>query len=655
MDEEKRHYRPELQGLRGIAILLVVLAHAGAPGFSGGFVGVDMFFVLSGYLITGILLREYRATAHIRLLPFLARRLKRLLPALLVMLTLTLLLAAALLSSYEFSEQTASVGYAASWSSNLYFAFTEVDYFAELRHRDLYLHTWSLGIEEQFYLAWPLLLLATAALARRRGWPAPPFLALLGFLAAGSLLLSFYWSYHAHELAFYLMPSRIWEFSLGALVAVLEQRRLMPTASSAGRSRASANAAFATGIIAVLFSSVLLQADSVYPGAWALIPACGTALLIAACGKPTALPARALSHPWLTWLGDRSYSLYLWHWPLLMLGFALGLQGNPSATTALVLLSVLFSMASYRYVELPFWKGRYRHPSPGITLGASTAAIAAVTLAALQFGSVFADDAATSMQLARKIRNDLPAIYRMKDCDNWYHDADLVPCTLGNESAPRKVALIGDSIGAQWFSMLPAVFAADQWHITVLTKSSCAIIDEDYEHHGGTYHVCREWRNKAIDYLTELQPDILFIGNAATYDFTPRQWTDGTRRILARLAPHVGRMYVIPGTPKLNFDGPGCIARRLSQTDTTADHRDLPACRMAVSEQPAIAVSRHLRRATASLPNAALLDLNGLVCPEQQCSAFSTDGIAVFRDQQHLTDTFVRSRSTQIRRLLNNL
>jgi peptidoglycan/LPS O-acetylase OafA/YrhL len=148
-------FRPDLQGLRAIAILLVVLAHANVPYARGGFIGVDVCFVLSGYLISGLLIRELRQTGRIRFLRFYARRLKRLLPALAMMLLVGTAATLWLLSDLEARAQLASAPFAAAWASNLYFAFLGVDYFNELAARDLFLHTWSLGVEEQFYLIWP--------------------------------------------------------------------------------------------------------------------------------------------------------------------------------------------------------------------------------------------------------------------------------------------------------------------------------------------------------------------------------------------------------------------------------------------------------------------------------------------------------------------
>ena len=165
----KLSYRPDIQGLRAVAILLVVLAHAGIPAFSGGFVGVDVFFVLSGYLISGLLIQEYEANGNIRLVAFIGRRLKRLLPALLAMLCIVIVAASALLSAYQVEQQSASIVYAATWTSNIYFAVTTFDYFSTPQSQDLFLHTWSLGVEEQFYIFWPLLLLVSLAVMQKMG------------------------------------------------------------------------------------------------------------------------------------------------------------------------------------------------------------------------------------------------------------------------------------------------------------------------------------------------------------------------------------------------------------------------------------------------------------------------------------------------------
>ena len=648
-------HRADLQGLRALAITLVVLAHAGMPGLAGGFVGVDVFFVLSGYLITRLLVREYYADGQIRWMAFIARRLRRLLPALLTMLTLVVLMAALLLSTHEFSEQTASAGYAATWTSNLFFAFTTFDYFAELHLRDLFLHTWSLGVEEQFYLFWPVFLLSFFAVAKRyvTSWNSRTLLLTsFGALFAGSFILSLYWSSTMHLWAFYLMPSRIWQFALGAgIFAWFEIRYEDPEINSKQSLPFWISGCSTVGILLIIGSAIFLHSELVYPGIWALFPSVGAAMVIASGSKRKHRGlGKVLSHPGLVWIGDRSYSWYLWHWPLLMLGFAWGLKGNPVATIALVLLSFLFAMMSYRWVELPFWKGRFSEALPAQALGISLLAIAVVAVSLVQTNLIYRDNEVRAAQLGRSVRLDMPAIYRIAGCDTWFSDATVQPCILGNPDAEKTAVLFGDSIGAQWYSLLPEIFATEEWRLLVLTKSSCAMVDEDYFYDGagGIYEVCTEWRNRALDYLSTIEPDAIFVGSAATYDFSEEQWTAGTRRILNRLTKFAAQVMVIPGTPQLSFDGPGCLERWL----TRHDHDETPAnfvCREPMASNQASRVSSYLRQVVKTFDNANVLDLNGLVCPDDHCAARNSAGVVVFRDQQHLTDSFVRAQVPAIK------
>ena len=249
-------YREDLQGLRAIAVLLVVLAHAGWSELEGGFVGVDVFFVLSGYLITGILVRELTGTGKIDLLKFYTRRLRRLLPALLVMVAVSFAVAVQLLSAAEARSQLGSSPYAVSWTSNLFFALRTVDYFDQLSVKDLFLHTWSLGVEEQFYLVWPAFLLALFALGARLGGSGERWL-LPGVIVAGltSLVLCLYWTSAAPEFAFYLMPARIWQLSLGALVYLATARAV--AAFPAGALRGSWM--LALGLLLITGSGLLLD------------------------------------------------------------------------------------------------------------------------------------------------------------------------------------------------------------------------------------------------------------------------------------------------------------------------------------------------------------------------------------------------------------
>ena len=335
-------FRRDIQGLRAVAVALVVLAHAGAAGFAGGFVGVDVFFVLSGYLITGLLVGERLATGHIRYFEFLARRLRRLLPAMLIMLLTVLVVASVFLTAFEMRMQARSFPFAAAWISNFFFAFAQRDYFQALRDDDLFLHTWSLGVEEQFYLLWPWLVLAltgTRIAADSLSDTGKFMLKAMGVIGAVSLIACVLMSSMNSTLAFYMMPARIWQFALGGMVFVGLH---LAVDEHTERAERWALPAGLTGLLLVIASAALLGDDISYPGWYALAPSLGAALLIAAgtVARGNAVSTLLGRRP-LVWVGDRSYSIYLWHWPILVLANALGL--TRSVTGVVLAIAVSFS------------------------------------------------------------------------------------------------------------------------------------------------------------------------------------------------------------------------------------------------------------------------------------------------------------------------
>ncbi len=647
-------YRADIQGLRAVAVILVVLAHAGAPGFGGGYIGVDVFFVISGYLITRLLVDERRKTGRINYLAFLAKRLKRLLPALLVMLIVVTALGWLLLTGHEFSEQTRSAPYAAIWSSNFYFAFTSFDYFAELRQKDLYLHTWSLGVEEQFYLLWPALIALALFSGSSRTFQVQRRIvtATLCSVFAASFLLSLYWSGSNNLLAFYMTPARAWEFALGGLVYLYTDARPRPTS---GLIAQHGRAIQTTGLLLITGVAMTLPKQVTYSGAWILIPAVGAALTIAGgTARARHEPHRLLSHQMLTWVGDRSYSWYLWHWPLLMIGFAHGLEAHALAIPALIMLSLLVSSVSYERIELPFWKGRYARATPATVLLASSAVITGTSVVLAKLNSAQQNPDSTAALIARSMRNDMPSIYR-QGCDRFFQDDQLTPCFGGPDDASRTVALIGDSIAAQWYSLLPSIYGSGDWRLVTLTKSSCAMVEADNPDLADvrSEEICRNWRREATKYLADLKPDVLFIGNSARYAFTADEWVAGTRSILDLLAPVVGRIVVLEGTPQLSFDGPSCLERWFrGHDDHIQPSQPLCADHVATSGQQARA---SLTAAAASYSNVQVLQLSDIVCPNSTCAAWDTDGYAVFRDRQHLTDTFVRQKAAEIKARLGQM
>lgn len=656
-------FRPDIQGLRAVAIAIVVLAHANVPGFAGGFVGVDVFFVLSGFLITGLLMQERQRTGTILYGRFLARRLRRLLPALLVMLVIVLLLTSILLSTYEARMQTGSFLFASTWTSNFYFAFAEFNYFAALEAKDFFLHTWSLGIEEQFYVVWPWLVSLSFAIASIKSNPGRDYKSMLAVIAivfASSLGLSLYWAQTSPLLSFYMMPSRGWQFALGASVFVYTHNHQF--GHSAGPvflgSNYAKQLAGAIGLLLVVSSAMLLHADLNYPGYFALFPSAGAALLILAGTRATHSGAnKLLASKIFVWLGDRSYSLYLWHWPVLLLGGAYGFTSRMLGTASLIFLSIALATLSYRFIEIPLWKGRFSKVSPRAVGLTSTLAVATL-FGASQFlvADVFSGTAVSGSRNEGDPRADAPAVFSAGfDCDSWFSSAEVVPCRSGNSAASHTAILIGDSIGAQWAAFLPEIYTAPNWQILVLTKSACAIADVEYYYKpvGGLYDVCTEWRNASVEYIAELKPDIVFVGSSASHSFSESEWVGGTERLVAKLAAAAQHVVVIPGSPELSFDGPSCIKEPYRFTSRLRDSKYI--CEEGLTATISDDVAGFLERAVSGISNAYVLNINDIVCPERRCSALTKDGVTVFRDNQHLTASFVFTQVPAILTRLNSI
>ena len=348
-------FRPDLEGLRGIAILLVLLCHVGIPGAEAGFIGVDVFFVLSGFLITGLLIADREQTGGIRLGAFYARRVRRILPAAVVVVAGTLLAAELLLSPLDV-PRVADDGLAAVLSlSNVRFALESTDYFAPMDPSPL-LHYWSLAVEEQFYLVWPLMLLVAARLGR----PRLAMAVVAGLVLVGSFVLSVGVTDASGPWAYYSLPTRAWQLAAGGLLAL--------AAPSFGwlRGRLAAGVGWlGVGLLAAALASI--DPTTGYPGLAALLPTAGAVAIIASGGGARSPGALALAHAPLRWLGRISYSLYLWHWPILILGpVALGLTRAEDGTTGaelpvrlgLVAVAILVSAVSWRFVEEPFRRAR---------------------------------------------------------------------------------------------------------------------------------------------------------------------------------------------------------------------------------------------------------------------------------------------------------
>lgn len=638
-------FRRDIEGLRAVAILLVIAAHARIPWLAGGFIGVDVFFVLSGFLITGKLVQEANATGRIRLLPFYVRRLRRLLPALLLMLVVTGLVSTWLLSPDNLGQQLFAAQMAALWLSNFHFALGNLDYFAPGSESNLYLHTWSLGVEEQFYLLWPALVLWLLARGGRQGL-ARLKIGMLGVVIV-SLLACVLLTYSEPLLAFYMMPLRAWQFAAGALVCLLSLRETRTNQTFPN----SGSALGWLGLATLLASGLLLDAKRAYPGGWAILPTLGAALVVLsgnrAQGSKTSF--RLLSLPPLQWIGRISYSWYLWHWPVLLLGEALTGNQSPAYRALLVAVSLLLAWLSHALVEAPLRRWKQWLAFPRLAVLVSLGSMAAIGM----LGNYWMTQAGRMLQSPQieryaAARVDAPIIYRM-GCDDWYRSANVRICSFGDESAENTAVMIGDSHVGQWFPAIQGALADPGWRLLVITKSSCPMVDEPffYARIGREYIECSQWRDAAIQYIERISPEVLLLGSANT-EFTQKQWTDGTTRVLERLSPTSKRIFLLVDTPSLPFNGPECLIHHAARPSWLSQPR---SCSAPAESGSAADVRDWLQAAAEPFPNVRMLDLNPLICPTGRCMA-EMDGRIVYRDNQHLTATFAASLAPALRSLL---
>ncbi|MEV4275373.1 acyltransferase family protein [Actinoplanes xinjiangensis] len=626
-------HRADIEGLRAVAVLLVVLAHAGVPGLSGGFVGVDVFFVISGFLITGLLRREYAATGRIRLARFYARRAVRLLPLATLVIVVTLAGAWYLAPPVRFTTWAGDAVAAATYTMNVRLDTGGTEYFGDPAPSP-FQHFWSLAVEEQFYLLWPLLV------ARGRIGPV-----LMAAVTAGS----FAWSLHATS--YFGTAGRAWELGAGALLALVTTGH-RPWLAWAGLA--------AVGTAAVLFDETTR-----FPGTAALLPVLGAVAVIAAGGN------RLLSTAPLRWLGRMSYGWYLWHWPLLLLSPA-----GPAARIAVAVAALGFAVVSHHLLENPVrhhrvWTVRSRR---GLLLGLGLSASAAALAGFGMFhppeipARGVAPDAGRTLAAAR---NPAAALQRMLAAGvtatdlpgNLRPDFDgaatqrLAPqldgCHVGltgpfrprsdcsYTTGSRVVVLFGDSHALQWFPAMETLARQNGWRLYSFTRSSCspAQIALDERRARARYLECDAWRSQVVTRIGRLRPDLLVVSSSVNYRqvLTGRPadpdavWQTGWVRMLTTLKRLAGRVTMIADTPFLTVAPADCLS-----THATAISR-CAAPRADVLPEPRW---REQQRAISVASGVPVIDPVPWLCTTR-CPLVVGDTL-VYRDSNHLTEAYAR-------------
>lgn len=470
-NERSSAHRLDIQGLRAIAVLVVVAFHAGLP-MPGGFVGVDIFFVISGFVITAMLLRERESLGRVRWGRFYARRFKRLTPALALTVGLVLLGSLVFDSPLGNQRETALTGLGAMLLvANVVIARSTGDYFDAPAEANPLLHTWSLSVEEQFYLVFPMLMLLGWLITKRLGRPIVALVIAIGSMGLVSFSLAMAGAFGVEMpfmpetfVGFYGPVTRAWEFAAGALLALAGHRLVV-------RSRSWSHAVGLTGAVLVALSLWLIDAETPFPGPWTLLPVVGTLLLIAA-GSHDTLLRRILQSPLMVSIGDRSYSLYLWHWPAIVFAGLL-VSRSPLVLTLAALLSVVPAWLSYRWLEQPI---RLLDVERGWPMARLVSAVVLPVVVASAFLHYASQRNLWNPTLAEYDAAIAPAhAGAAADCNRvgWKYPER---CTWNADAGGAPIYLVGDS-NADHLSEA-VIAAADEMSRPVvnLTSSGCAFL-----------------------------------------------------------------------------------------------------------------------------------------------------------------------------------
>lgn len=641
-------FRADLQGLRAVAILLVLAYHARVPGFAGGYIGVDVFFVISGYLITALLVNELETTGSIDFIKFYARRARRLLPAAAVMMVATVALGSVLYAPVEQDHLANTTLATVAYASNLYFARAFTDYLASPSHNNPLLHTWSLSVEEQFYLLWPLLiwLLAGAHTKPRRSiryrWIVGGMLALACASWAGSVYLTG----TIQPWAFFLSPMRAWEFAIGGLSILSAPRRDGAIANQSKHPVWSAEGLGWVGLAGVIGAGVAFGPQTVFPGVAVLLPTISTALILrAGAMAPERGVARLLGITFLREIGRLSYSWYLWHWPLLVFAAALKDPLTLVDRVSVVLIALVLAEASYRWVEQPALANKTDRPRLALAM-AAVVAVSGVS-AALTWKVLSAKWAERPSQVAfTRMKTDYPEIYRM-DCDDYFHSPTPKECTFGPADASRTAVLFGDSHAGHWFPAVRQIFERESgWRLIVITKAGCPIVDATYfsQDLGRAFTECRQWVQSSLVRIHEMRPDLILVSYARTYPFSRTDWQTGIAVTVKSLSGSSPSVIMLRDVPELGFDGPHCLAR-LDWRPTLFGR--WTACTTDPIDERVDETYQIQRQLSTLYSNVTTLDMNRDVCPSGTCRVVQ-NGIVSYRDASHLSTAFAASLSDKL-------
>nr|WP_108637223.1 acyltransferase family protein [Mycobacterium terramassiliense] len=681
----RKEFRPDIEGLRAVAVVAVVLFHAHIPGVSGGLVGVDVFFIISGFLITGLLWREVSSTGTVGLRRFYGARARRLLPAS-ATVGVVIMIGAAAMSPILQTRNIFIDGIASAlYVSNYRFMLQGVDYLADALPSP-FLHYWSLGVEEQFYLVWPALIIGTAWLirhARRRtGAQGPssqrPYLLVLVLVATASFALSLVFTRAVPPVAFFSLPTRAWELAVGGLVALtIDQWRRLPAL-------VAAIAGYA-GLGMVLLACTRLGPDTPYPGTAALLPVLGAALVIGAgCALPARGVGRVLALRPMRAIGRVSYSWYLWHWPLLLVVPAAATGHSLGQRLTAVAVSLGLAFLTLRFIENPirFAAPLRRSANRSLAVGGTATAIAASVGVALLVlmpvpvgrgpaapapafsatsppagSGIDAYDTAVQHAFAQVqaavaasvglqavpsnltpplagVTAEVKALY-LHGCLRNFFEVGQPECASGDTTSSTSVALVGDSHAAMWYPAFEQAATQRHWRLETMTKAACPMLDLPTINTAVNrpYTECDQWRGQITARLNAEHPRLIVLsmmrGHPLSFD---SGWIDALGRLVTQLRGTGAQVLVLGPIPIPRSTVPDCLAGHLD---------DATACSLPTSKavnQAGIAAEAAATKAAG----ARYSDVTALFCTAERCPVIVGNAL-VYVDNSHLTPQYARA------------
>ena len=668
VSKKGRSFRPEIEGLRALAIGLVLIYHAGAPIVRGGFVGVDVFFVISGFLITSHILREVEQTGRLNLVGFWGRRMKRLLPAALTVFLATAVGTILILPNTSWRSIGSDIVAAASYVVNWRFAAEAVDYNAEGGGVSPLLHFWSLSVEEQFYVIWPIaLVLAISLSGRNRSAKRMRIVTgmVIAVVAVPSLVWSVYYTQVEADQAFFITTTRLWELGAGAAVAVgagFWHKLPQPVSWCLGWG----------GTVAIACSALAFDSDTSWPGSAALLPVLGTAaIIIATTGRAVQRGDAAHFFSWkpFVWVGSLSYSWYLWHWPILVLTQEFTGELRLRYKLLLVLVAGVFAWLSLKLIEDPIRRAKSlsSDDTKAISLGINftlTGVIAGLMLILLVPSSVTATGAGTQ-QGARALTvsesggieryeaksssegvapypadatADLPAA-ELNGCITRIPSVDVIVCDYGDSKGQIEVTLVGDSKALQWQPAIDQIGQEQGWAVKTYLKLACAFTEPGYALDDDQRQNCAKWNEATMARILADKPDIVITSGRQVFDGIDESGkTDPGAKMIANwwMQLESAGIEVIPllDNPAPDQEVYECVAKNPENVEFCEFDKDSGIAKSGAKFQVPAA---NLAGITE------LIDVSDITCPtESTCPAIIGD-VLVYRQGSHLTNTFVES------------